>query len=174
MEIKCAHSEADIRCEAAYMVFGGGITLEKAMRLFLAGSALIMGGKYDDAEAARVRGIIESGADAWQAAANEINAAFRALEIIVDAEGDRGGDKSDYKAFSPEWLATIASTAAAMANDTMARIMTEYSLVSVFHLIAAHHRRNGGITRRPLDRDSVLAALAKAREHINGGKGHQG
>lgn len=157
MQIKSAHSEQDVRYELALMVEGGSITLRQLMQLYLRKSALILGGVYDEAEAERVQGLID-GVDEWINAATEIKAAFRALEIIQSSK-DEHGDKSDYGTFSPEWLADIITIATGGLHDTANNIMDAYPLAVIFHAVAAVHRRNGGITKRPLDHDAILQAL---------------
>ena len=90
-----------------------------------------------------------------------IASAFRALEIIQPETGKRHASrKSKYADWSPEWLADIiASVATAVPGTDTYDILWGMSACQAFHLVAAAVRKNGGSTRRPEDRASVIAAL---------------
>ena len=162
IKIREQHTEKDKVEELRGMLSEQHImTLRKLMQLHMVRSNLIFGGRYDKTESQRTKGII-GGKRAWYAASKEIKAAFRALEIIVATKmGEVGGSLID--PFSAEWLADILVIASDAANDASKCILDKYPLVTVFHFIAAAHRRNGGITRRPMDNGSVKQALKEVR-----------
>jgi len=72
----------------------------------------------------------------------------------------RGTDEQDWPRFNSEWLARMIVTVSQSGLAvTMDQILWELPLCTVSHLVAAGAAKNGVTLRRPLDEDSVLAAL---------------
>ena len=75
-----------------------------------------------------------------------IQRAFDVFRMVVAQTPAKPKNDAE-NAFSPEWMADIA-TAAMHAGLTYREALWEVPLVMVLHLVLAEYRRNGGETRR--------------------------
>lgn len=102
----------------------------------------------------------------------ELEAAFRALEIIVDddAKPKDESKKSIIKIFSPEWMCDIIRAAChAVPSTTIEDVMWGMPLVLVLHLGVSEARAQGSITRRPVDYKEALRRFKEFRKEQNNG-----
>ena len=105
----------------------------------------------------------------------ELDAAFRPLELFDKAKNkDSGGDKSDVRIFSPEWMADVMRSACrAMPSLGCREILWEVPLCLVMHLGVSEARAQGAITERPKDYKAAIKMMRErlaeqAKENNNG------
>ena len=92
----------------------------------------------------------------------QMDATWRAFEIIQSRNGT--GETSEIPPFGPEWMTDIlAGAAEAVPSLSVREMLDELPMALLIHLVAAAHRKNGGITRRPDDQ----AAIAETLRMIN-------
>lgn len=89
----------------------------------------------------------------------QIAAVWRAFEIIRPSRHE-GAERSEIPEYGPEWLADILAAAAdAVPSLGVREMLDDLPMVLLVHLVAAAHRKNGGITRRPDDSEAIAEKL---------------
>lgn len=89
----------------------------------------------------------------------QMDATWRAFEIIVQAKHS-SGETSEIPPFGPEWMTDIlAGAAEAIPSLSVREMLDELPMALLIHLVAAAHRKNGGITRRPDDQAVIAETL---------------
>ena len=140
------------------------VCLGHVMRLALAGSPYLYGGEVtEDAlyEAMDIVGV--SGMDPIEFHGEliaELDAAFRPNELYFGKHDDPQGEKSDIRAFSPEWCVdVIRSACMSCPSITLHEAYWETPFVTMMHLGVSTGRYNGATTRRPLDYKAAFEAM---------------
>ena len=176
MEIKVGslHSDEDIWDELYQMLRGAksGLTLGMLMTLAMNKSPYVLGGVLSDDDIRYAYSLSDGklkAEDFHSALVNDLNAAWRALEIIVPSNEPvkENGRKSQVDMFSPEWLAdTISAACASVPSMTLNQVLWEVPLAMTLHLVVSNSRRHGAITERPPD---IKGALKQFKSMQKGG-----
>lgn len=178
------HTDGMIDDEIRACVYGScganGLTLclGHVMALRLLKSPYVLGGELTPEALDDAMGVVPhfdmGPEDFHRALVRELEAAWRVFDLYEkQPEPDDPGlpvrprasftrGESDVEAFSPEWMADmVAGAAAALPSLTWREAVWEMPVCALFHLQAAGARRNGAITRRPVDWKSAMDALRR-------------
>lgn len=141
----------DIPGEIRDCLGGGGcrLTLGAFMQLVEVNSPYVKGGdvcRDDLAFAMDICDVADDCESPHDAICGAIDRAFAVFGMVISNQPAKPKNDAE-TAFSPEWMADIA-TAAMHAGLTYHEAMWEVPLVMVLHLVLAEYRRNGGETRR--------------------------
>lgn len=167
--VNSLHTDEMVKAEMRSMLGAARIrlTLGALESLWLLDSPYIIGGEVTPEALAMAMEIVKHDdiepLEFHKLLVEELEAAFRAYEIIQPDDKPDTGKHSSIEKFGPEWLAdTISQASRAMPSLTYHQVLYEVPLAMVLHLVVANARYNGAITERPND---ITDALRQLREH---------
>ena len=161
-DIQSRHTDEMVADETRFCIgdFLPMVTLGGFLRLCLMKSPYVFGGDVtlDDVNAAcRALGSRDN-ANFDADLRMEMDAIWRAFEIIVPSQ--HAAVTSQIPEYGPEWMADIMAAAAdAVPSLTVRDMLDRLPMITLIHLVAAAHRKNGGTTRRPDDQAAVAEIL---------------
>ncbi len=172
-KVKDLHTPDMIANELAYCIgeIKPMITLAAFMKLCLIKSPYIAGGKITVVDRNYALDVIRNpdklrGRKFDAAICGELAAISRVFEIIV--KDSQAKTTSEIDSFGPEWLAdfmgSVADAMPSMQPDTM---LHKTAMVTLVHLAAASHRKNGGVTRRPIDMNDAYRQLQELNKDLD-------
>lgn len=150
------------------------VCLGHVMELAMDHSPYIFGGQVsEDALFGAMRRLGVSGMDPLEFHGElvaELDAAFRPNELYFGKQDEPKAERSDIRAFSPEWCVdVIRSACMACPSITLHDAYWEIPLVSLMHLGVSFGRYNGATTRRPLDYKAAFEMMRRHNEeNLNG------
>lgn len=171
IEAPSRHTDDMIRHELDSMLGFGvlKVCLGHLMQLAQCRSPYVYGGKLSEEDVLIAMGVLKAvempPLEFHEALVGELDAAFRAYELYDDDDRDKdAGRRSEIEAFSPEWLAdTIRCACDAVPSITLHDALWEVPLAMMMHLGVSTGRKNGAITRRPVDMKAVLEDFKRKR-----------
>ena len=175
-EVPSKHTAEMVEGELDAMLGAGRmkLCLGHVMRLARMHSPYIFGGHVDETALAMAMslwphdaGHVPDPVKFHQDLVWELDAAFRPMELYDKTKNkDSGGEKSDVRPFSPEWMADVMCSAChAMPSLGYREILWETPLCLVMHLRLAESRANGAVTARPMDYKAAFAMMRRMREN---------
>ena len=170
--VKDLHSPEMIADELVFCIdIKPMITLAGFMRLTLMKSPYVKGGEITEDDRNRALEAVRNpdkleGCKFDAALCGELAAISRVFDIII--RDPKAKSASQIESFGPEWLADfMTSVADAMPSMTPDVMLHKTSMVMLAHLAAASHRKNGGVTRRPIDMDDAYRQLEELNKEFD-------